>query len=850
MKKYIALLFIAAVCLSSCNSDVTESTSSVSEETVAEIIAVTPAEDFKYTNSSVNKICIREYIGDESSIVIPAVIDDIPVSEFDSDFLAGTNVTEISFSEGITKIPCFSEDNSLKKITLPSTLESYNGNLRNCTKLEEIIIEESELFKTTDGCLYSKDGKKLIAVPPGLKGEFIVPDEVEIIDFDAFKGSSLTKITLSDNLTEISDYAFEDAKLTEIIIPSSVKKIGFAAFKNSGLKSITINEGVEFIDSKAFYCESLKELYLPDSLEKCGSNLINDNTSVSASFPTDGLKFLTEHNTTFRNESTLQRALRYSKDVAAYYHYDLFSNGEIFTDLTGDNFPELIFEYEHGRDIFYFDEKADKWISTDYQSSYVSPFVFEVPYYVCYDKETGDKILYSDIYDWQGHNRGGGVPVQNPEKYQEKITITKDKITCDMLFEKTVDVSELEVVEIFDFNSLLDDYDYDPNQDFTLITSHFAQELGGEIDESKPLLWLNNEEISSFPHYIAYYPEDMFLKVNGVDVLREDAPVGVSYKSGELTLENVVIDSNDQTAISCSGMDELKINLVGDNIIQGEKLYKAFDVGEVPVHFIGSGTLETKMLGAEQITIGGDTTVIETIEIERPIAVDYLRVNENAVFKSNHIRCEGIIVTGNAKVYARQIEPESINLSEYGYLEVVMDENVTNWLMGGRAIDGVLSIKITDNAKLYAENKLHDTIFCYPNNARVTVSGNGILEINGNSDGIGLSLDESAFGTLVIKEHGTVKIYNAGACVYAQRIDVNGGTLDCEAADGGGSVYIHTSKSPYSDFELGFFVNGEVVSVSHSHWEMKELTPSADLISASGEFLGKFLIVVEGSEEE
>ena len=849
MKKYIVLLFIVAMYLSGCGNNVTENTTSVAQETVAEIIEVTPAEDFEYTNSSVNKISIRKYIGNESSIVIPEVIDDVPIMEFDVDFLADTNVTEIRFSKGITKIPCFSANNSLRKITLPSTLESYNGNLRNCAQLEEIIIEESELFKTTDGCLYSKDEKKLIAVPAGLKGEFTVPDEIEIIDFDAFKSSSLTKVTLPDNLTEISDYAFEEAKLTEIVIPSSVKKIGFGAFKNCALKSVTINEGVEFIDSKAFYCESLKELYLPDSLQKCGINLVCDDTSISASFPTDGLKYLTKLNTTFRNESTLQRALRYSREVATNYYYDLVRHGEIFTDLTGDNFPELIFELEHGRDVFYFDEKADKWISTDYQSAYVSPFIFEVPYYVCYDKETGDKILYSDVYDWQGYNGGWGVPAQSPEGYQEKITITKNKITSDIIYGKTVDVSELEIVEMFDFNSLLCGYDYDPNQDFTLISAHFADEFGGEVVEGKPLLWLNNEEITSFPHYIAYYPEDMFLKVNGIDVLRENAPDGVSYKNGILTLDNAIIDCNDHSAICCSGMEELKINLVGDNIIRGEKLYKAFDAEETHVCFIGSGTLDTVMLGAELITISGDVQVFETIKIERPIDVDYLCVDENAVFKSNHIRCEGIRIFGNAKVYARQIEPESISLAEYGYLEVVMDENVANWLMGGRAIDGVLSIKITDNAKLYAENKLHDTIFCYPNNAKVIVSGNGILEINGNSDGIGLSLDESAFGTLTIEEHGTVKIYNAGACVYAQRIDIDGGTLDCSAAEGGGSVYIHTSKSPYSDFELGFFANGEIVTVSHSNWEMKELTAYADLISADGEFLSDFAIVVEEFEK-
>lgn len=849
MKKAL-ILFLFTLCLAGCTIQHETPVSTTTATTSAPII-ITPAEDFEYKANS-EKVIIKKYIGEDNFVVIPAEIDGVPVTEIDADFLKETSITELIFSDGITKIPGFKTGGMLKKITLPSTLEEYTSNLRNCNKLEEINIGEGGLYKTIDGVLYTEDEKTLLTFPPMKRGKFVIPENVETIDFYAFYSSSLSEISFSENLTEIKDYAFSEAGLTDIIIPSSVKKIGFGAFKESKLEHVTLNDGLENIEGRAFDTESLKELYLPDSVQKCGYDIVNQNTTISAAYPTDGLKFLLEQKTTFRNETTLQRSLRYADDLINSFFYEGFTYGKIYTDLTGDNFPELVIISPKSGSayIYYFNFEADQWRDSDatWSVSYFGGINVDDEFYVCYDEETDTKLFYSPVSVWNGW---GGM--SEDEAYQQLLMISHDKIEATVLCgNDTVDPSEMNITDTFSIKAMLNGYEYDTNEQFELICTHFSHESGGKVDENKPLLWRNNEEITSFPYYTSYYPETMKLTINGKDVLRGEEFEGVSYKNGVLTLDNaeIQIDEKDGRAIYYSGMSELTINLIGDSKIEGERLYSVFETEDIPVTIKGEGTLTSTMLGVKFLTISGNAQIFETIEIEKPVTVSYLNITENGVLNSSFIRCGKISVSGNGKAFTRRSEPEYISLSDNGYMEVIMDDNVTNRYSGGRAIDSVMGIIITDNAKLYAENKLCDTIFCYPNNANVTVSGNGILEINSNPDSIGLSLDDSAFGTLSIEENGTVKIYNAGACVYAQRIDIDGGTLDCKAADGGGSVYIYTSKSPYSDFETGFFVNGKIISQSHSNWEMKELLAYAELIAADGEFLNSFSITVKQTDAE
>ncbi len=90
-----------------------------------------------------------------------------------------------------------------------------------------------------------------------------IPASVKTLGSQAFSGSGLTSVTLSEGLTTIGEFVFSDCKsLTNITIPASVKTLGSQAFSGSGLTSVTLSEGLEAIGDIAFWSCPLEKVAL------------------------------------------------------------------------------------------------------------------------------------------------------------------------------------------------------------------------------------------------------------------------------------------------------------------------------------------------------------------------------------------------------------------------------------------------------------------------------------------------------------------------------------------------------------------------------------------------------------
>jgi len=168
---------------------------------------------------------VTGYKGEEKEVVIPAHINDIPV----------------------TNIMFFSE--TVKSVTLPETVKNITGvPFGTLFALEEINVgDDNPYFKSVDGVLYDKSGKKLVAVP--LNKEYTIPEGVTAIGEAAF---------------------FAHTEMTKVDIPYTVRLIGANAFENCwGLEEIEIPGGVEKIGDRAFLnCKNLKKAVMPSTVEK------------------------------------------------------------------------------------------------------------------------------------------------------------------------------------------------------------------------------------------------------------------------------------------------------------------------------------------------------------------------------------------------------------------------------------------------------------------------------------------------------------------------------------------------------------------------------------------------------
>ena len=145
------------------------------------------------------------------------------------------SLEKIVFRDGLEEIvngtAMIVERGHLKEVNYPKTLRKIPGGLfHNCPEVKEFKVNpENPYFCTIEGAIYTKDGKKLIAVPDAWREEFVVHEGTEEIDGFVFSDfSNLKKIVLPESLKIIGHRAFDGCEtLKELRIPCNVESIDY-----------------------------------------------------------------------------------------------------------------------------------------------------------------------------------------------------------------------------------------------------------------------------------------------------------------------------------------------------------------------------------------------------------------------------------------------------------------------------------------------------------------------------------------------------------------------------------------------------------------------------------------------
>lgn len=163
----------------------------------------------------------------------------------------------------------FAECSSLKSATLNEGLESIGDNAFSlCSSLKSLKIPSSVTQLGFGVLMFGGGG--------GFEG----------LNAD----NSIEEIVLSENLTQIPEFAFSGCNISTVEIPDKVTKINYSSFYGcSALKSIVIPTSVKSIVSYAFYnCNSIKSVYYKGSAEewakisigKKGNNITDESVTV------------------------------------------------------------------------------------------------------------------------------------------------------------------------------------------------------------------------------------------------------------------------------------------------------------------------------------------------------------------------------------------------------------------------------------------------------------------------------------------------------------------------------------------------------------------------------------------
>lgn len=194
------------------------------------------------------------------------------------------NVTQIA-DQG------FKNQKNLKKVILHDNIVTIDKNAFWGSGIEEIEILQSV---TTIGnyAFYDCDSLVEITIPASVYSigncMFVNCDNLVTVNYPVaankipwgmFDGCKSLEFTIGDKVLEIGGYAFRGNSMTNLTIPSHVKTIGESAYKQCmNLTNVVLEEGVENLGFEAFLdCPNLKTVSLPSSLKKVEDKALYGN---------------------------------------------------------------------------------------------------------------------------------------------------------------------------------------------------------------------------------------------------------------------------------------------------------------------------------------------------------------------------------------------------------------------------------------------------------------------------------------------------------------------------------------------------------------------------------------------
>ena len=174
----------------------------------------------------------------------------------------------------------------LTSITIPDNVTSIGDSaFRGCDNLQNIYIADIVAWCNISGLdnlmRYGASDKNLY-LSNELVTSLTIPDEVTAVSSYAFYGCNLTKIIGPSDAVSVVAKQCNSTAVEEIVITSGTS-IGDSAFSGcSGLISATISSSVTSIGEDAFYkCSKLTSITIPDSVTSIGSYAFRDCSSLT-----------------------------------------------------------------------------------------------------------------------------------------------------------------------------------------------------------------------------------------------------------------------------------------------------------------------------------------------------------------------------------------------------------------------------------------------------------------------------------------------------------------------------------------------------------------------------------------
>ena len=213
--------------------------------------------DYEKTGSEVTITAYTGPTGANVDVVIPSVIDGLPVTQIGSNTVAQYGANMVRYS--IFGAP---DTAKIRSLTIPEGVLVLKENAFRTLKVSEPLRLPSTIERLESGCFEYYDGEVIFSESGNLTyigryafhgvrfmGTLVIPHGVKTIDSSAFYGVKTCGVILPDTVETIFDSAFyqPNGYIDRMYIPASVTYIGFRALGGSVYTALS-EEQVKMFD--------------------------------------------------------------------------------------------------------------------------------------------------------------------------------------------------------------------------------------------------------------------------------------------------------------------------------------------------------------------------------------------------------------------------------------------------------------------------------------------------------------------------------------------------------------------------------------------------------------------------